>query len=556
MGNQAFTIAADVEGYWNMPLLHERKRAHESLRLGNFQYVEDFWFPKTLKQGDIIQALIPTQYDERFDEKELWPRNCLVLGFDIDRDTAEPQAVHLMKFSYNVEDHSTHELIFNPADHRFKIHGFRKSAVLRTGKIETVPFHSEHLNFYMNLTGWISDDVFPLFDKAMDEGYNAERHRFDPEHDVLGDTVCVPSLNPEYYNSKNGNFDLTDRKIGPWWNEIDSHEWENLLEKMTDNYLVRELNRADILRHEKAEMRQEQVAMRSMQREKRSFLNVLRHRRTTFKDGNSVTADDIEKILKIHADNEREVIPQKDDMWGDDAMNLRRSDIPELRDLLYRRFGIEKEVATIDVKAVFKQAIDPNSIKDLETLGVGGLLRDPDVSLPDQLWRGRYVTARIADLNDPENYGNAYRPCIVTKAYAKLNDEGQPVIAGLEMHPCTRAAHDSFSFKMPVHPYGWQERKANKQQTFLIADMVVRLPLEAQNFQSNIDSNFQELLPHMVEKFDRHIAHAKEARSGDLRVFGLEEIPEDWVEIELPAPPSDILQSKLSKWKKASFLPK
>lgn len=558
MQNWEFNVAAEVQQIWNRPLYQQRIWAHQGVRLGNYHYINDMWFPKNLRQGDVIQAFLPTQYDHRFDQMELWPRNCLVLGIDVNRETAEPEFLKVMRFSYNTADVNEHEFFFDPEDYRFKIHGFRKRAVLRTGRIETIPFDAGSLNYYVNMTGWLDPEVMDIFDAAIDKGYTYKRSGRDLPYDQNSETVCVPSLNPLYYTQDSKQFDIVDDSFGPTIDDIDHEEWEFIKDRMEANYVVRELKRPDILKHEKEEVRDEVRAVRWMRREKRSLINRLTlggHKPK--KDSSVITHETIETVLKQHMMDEREMIPERDDMWGDEAMVLRRSDITPLKEILYKRFGLKMETQTLDLSDVFKQRIDPQSIADLQTFGIGGFVRASDVSIPEHLWQGRYVMARIADLSDPENYNNAYRPCVITKAYAKMNEDGEPVLAGLEMHPCTRKQAGDFAFKMPVYPFGYiTDAKANKQQSFVIAEMIVRLPLTAENFQSHLVQNsFHELSPQMVDRIIRRAEYAKEARGGDLQIFGLKDIPHDWVEIKLPSAPMPEIQSKLTKWGKARFIP-
>lgn len=561
-----FPVSERNESQWNMPLVHERTRAHQSLRLGNFQHVNDFWFPKNLKEGDVVQAWIPTCPDPRFDEKALYPRNCLVLGIDIDRELAEPVGMKLMLFSYNCRDVSDHDFVFDPAteENRFKIHGFRKEAVLRTGRIVSVPFDSEQLNFYMNKTGWIDESIFPVFAKAIEKGYVAQREYKQDKKIELYDTsniICVPSLDPRYYSQDHDNLDVWDDNFGLTIEDITAEEWGALLDRLETNYIAREFKRPDVLRHEKEEIRDEKRALKWMQRDKRKFINQLLFSGKHKKGFKNLSADEmkhaIDNALAQHKKDEGDVIPEIEDMWGENGMVLRRSDVESLKSILYRRFGVPEEEKKLDLDAVFAQTIDPDSIADLQTLGIGGLNRGADVNIPEHLWKGRYVMARIADLWDPENYNEAYRPCIVTKAYAKLNENKEPVLAGLEMHPCTRQAAETFSFKMPVYPFGYRKgKRENTQQSFLIADMVIRLSVDDKNFQRDmVTDNFRELTPDMVEKFDRKVAHAKDSRGDDLKVFGLEEIPDSWVEISLPFTPNTSIQEKLHQWKKARFVP-
>lgn len=551
--------------FWELNQRETREHAHRFFRLGNYQHSNDIWFPKDLSQGDVIQCLLPTQKDARFDEMALWPRNCFLLGIDVDRYTAEPLGVKLMRISYNTHDSdAAYEYVFDPRSYgyRFKIHGFRKDAVLRTGRIEYVPFDAEAMGYYMNRNGWFDASLFREIDQYMDKGYAARRA--GREHIPLSqnddeDVVCVPSLNPSYYKSAFYNFDLPDDNAGLFFADLDGEEQASLIERLEANYIVREFDRPGRIQDEKYEVRNQKRHARDKKRDYNKLMNLLRSGRTTHHESNMA---DIKKLidesLMYQVNEEVKAIPEDQDMWQSEGMTLRRSDITPLKEILYARFGLSlKDENKPDLSKIFRQAIDQSSINDLVTLGIGGLMREPEVKLPEHLWQGRYLMLRIPDLLDPENEGNAYRPCIVWKAYAKLNEDNKPVLAGLELHPCTRKSAGAFAFKYPVHPFGWHtERGANKQQSFLIADMVVRLPVNSVNFQTEqVGQGFHELLPRMVNKFANRIEAAQQATDGNVQVFGLKDIPDDWVEIELPQTPTPDLQAKLAKWGKAVFIP-
>lgn len=559
-----FENAGERRTFWELNWRETREHAHRIFRMGNYQFTNDIWFPKDLQQGDVVQCLLPTQKDARFDAMDLYPRNCFLLGIDVDRYTAEPLGLKLVRFSYNTHDSdAAYEYVFDPRsfDYRFKIHGFRKDAVLRTGRIEYVPFDSQALGYYLNRSGWLDASVFREVDQYLDKGY-AEKRQYR-EHRPLGpdnndDVVCVPSLNPVFYKKPHYDFSLPDDNAGLFFDDLSPEERAELIERLEANYIVREFDRPGRIQDEKYEVKNQKRGLRDKKRDYNKLLNLLNSGRTTPHVSNT---GDIKKLidesLMHQANDELKAIPEDQDMWGEEGMVLRRSDITPLKEILYARFGLSMDEEKPDLSKIFRQSIDRSSINDLVTLGIGGLMREPEVRLPEHLWQGRYLMLRIADLHDPQNESNAYRPCAVWKAYAKLNADNQPVLAGLELHPCTRKASGSFAFKYPVHPFGWRtDKHANKMQSFLIADMVIRLPVNAVNFQiDQVGQGFHELLPRMVNKFAKRIEAVQEASGGELKIFGLQEVPEDWVEIDLPQTPEPELQAKLAKWGKATFIP-
>ena len=564
MKDEFYPLAHQVEGYWNMPLMHARMRAHQSLNLGSFHHCNDTWFPKHLSQGKIAQVLMPTQYDRRFDEVEMWPRNCLVLGIDVDIDTAEPMGLKIVRFSYNTIDVSDHEFRFSPENYRFLINGFRKDAVLRTGRIETVAFDAGRMNYYLDVMGWVDDKVFPQLEESLDDGYKARRQRFDHRPMVssynIENCVCVPSLDPQYYESDFYDFGVPDENFGMTFNDLNAEEQGHLIERLRVNYIIREVQRADMLRHEKSEIKGEKIALRQMNRQKKKFLAsyLYSHHNASavpvVNGGN--LRQEIDALVKMMQAEERDLIPEETDGWEDNGPSLRKSDMAKFKEILYGHFGLDiEDEAQNDLSTIFAQTIDPQSLKHFETLGVGGMVRD-ELSLPEHLWRGRYLMLKIGDIDNEHCQTEAYRPAVLWRAYAKLNDDGMPVLAGLEFYPCTRMSADKYTYKMPVYPFGWRSGKGvNKKQSFLLADKIVRLPVDSPYLhQDYMDSNFRELLPSMIDKFEHKVNRALVEKEGRISVFGLQDIPDDWVEIKLPDAPVFDMQQKLSGWKKADFL--
>jgi hypothetical protein len=564
MKDEFFPVAERVQGYWNMPLMQARMRAHQSLNLGRFQHHYDTWFPAHLQQGHVVQVLMPTQYDRRFDEREMWPRNCLVLGIDVDADTAEPMGIKIMRFSYAANGSSPHEFLFNPDDYRFKINGFRKEAVLRTGQIESIAFDAGRMNYYLDAMGWVDESVMPEIEAAMDAGYVARRQHHEHKDITPYDAdniVCVPSLDPQFYDGEFYDLGISDDNFGKTYSDLNDEEQHALIKRLRANYCIREIQRPDMLRHEKAEIKGEKVALRRMRRGKKKFLSAYlynhQHHTVSAEDRKTLRAD-IDELMQVLKAEERELIPEATDAWDDDIdkPSLRKSDLSNFKDVLYAHFGLEMDdLRPHDLSRVFAQTIDPQSLKDLETLGIGGMVRD-ELSLPEHLWRGRYIMLKIGDIDNSKCTVEAYRPAALWRAYAKLGDDGLPVLAGLEFHPCTRMSAEGSKYKMPVYPFGWKSgRGVNTKQSFLLADKIVRLPIDSPFLHTNhMDSNFRELLPRMVEKFDQKVTRAMVEEEGRIPVFGLQDIPDDWVEIKLPNPPSKDMQHKLSGWKKADFL--
>ena len=162
------------------------------------------------------------------------------------------------------------------------------------------------------------------------------------------------------------------------------------------------------------------------------------------------------------------------------------------------------------------------------------------ITLPKHLWQGRYLMLNIGELDKGPSQSDGtvfHRPCAVWKAYA---DKVSGELVGLELHPVTRKQAKNFIFKMSVFPL----KTESERESFLIADCLIRVPLTAEYFHENAVPNFYEL---PADKMKTFIAKkdAFSRRDGVPLVVGLENIPENWVEVELDARPSE---QQLRKW--------
>lgn len=103
----------------------------------------------------------------------------------------------------------------------------------------------------------------------------------------------------------------------------------------------------------------------------------------------------------------------------------------------------------------------------------------------------------------------------------------------IEGYPCTRRSKEHFRYGMRVNPL--YTRSLNPGD--LIADCIVRLPFNPQCIHDNVDSRFNELPNDKFFRFCEKIDHAKV--SGRVRVYGIQDIPDNWVERVLPQRPDD-----------------
>ncbi len=470
-------------------------------------------------------------------EAEIKPRNCLVLGMDVDRDTMEIERVHLARFSYSINDcdpTTTLHLDRNDPQFRTRVHGLRQPAILRSQNIDSVPVDSGYFGFFMDKIGSIDPSLFPLVEEYMDRGAKSKKtSRRANAFPLDGEcTMFVPGLLPDAFDHL---YDMKLAECAPLTEEAREYGRQKAIETLPFKILGAVLQRdADwaFYRHHRTTARQARDAHKQLE-------HIMRHK----KSGLPPTEE-------IRALIERAIKPMEKPVSDEDSQTL--ADIPELRKLLEQAFGIEKEKTASGLSRNFAdQVLDPDSMAHFETLGIGGLIRDTAVQLPQQLWKGRYMMMRLPDLNGIENTGEfVHRPCAVWRAFARYDESlGGPVLAGLELHPCTRSSGHKFTHKMGVRPLS----TTVQTPSHMIADIAIRVPLTTEYFQPRQPDTgtFFELLPRRVEEFKMKRSLAEQ--NGGIQIQGMQAIPEDWVEIQLPEPPNEKIRAALRKWHRIEF---
>lgn len=517
--------------------------AGETLDLNNYHRHNDVWIQKDLAQGDIIRCDLPTDFMQT-GTPEIKPRNCLLLGIDLNKETSEIDALRVVRFSYFVFDQTEGiELLIERDDPRFqgRISGLTRQAVLRTQRIDIIPATSAYLGFYMDRVGKMDPALFPTVNAHLQEAITRGGGQFRFHDDVsVNDSVLVPSLDPGRFG-RNFSFAMP-AKAGKSLESLPEEEKESFVRHLQGELLTREMGRALQIRVEK----QESQKMSDVEREKQlAIRRVMSAIRGASRNSMRLTAS-FERVIDVAG--AAVAGAQEGDEIGNNGTKLK--DIPDYRALLRAHFGLSADdKALARPKIQVNRSVDRDSLHDLQTLGVGGLLREPTINLPEHLWRGRYLMMRIADLRNSENMNNAFRPCAIWKAYAKPDENGDPMLAGFELYPCTRSAAGDFRHKMKVRPLD----TTVPVPSFLIAEMIIRAPLNSRYFQPDQREDFYyELLPHQIEHFQIKRDMASQDPRG-VSIFGLREVPSEWVELALPEAPNEKLRAKLIDWGKARF---
>ena len=525
------------------------EQARRNLDFRQYLYQGDIWVPRKLKQGDVIRADLPTRNTQG--EMEVMPRNCLVLGVDIDSQSMQLEAVRIMRLSYaGVFDGARdHEIILDPQEsaYRFKLNGLKHAAVLRTGHVEILRAGSEFFGFAMDRLGSFSEEVFDEISEAIEKGYKAERQynrlRSPVDFGIQG-SFFASGLDPKDWEHSDA-FRLDEARLNHANGQgasfrLSSPETQQVLtERMERHAPVAMLSSKEHRYREKGYQNQLTQEERETQRAIRKLLRSMANPRIT------LSRQELSRLINVAV---REYgVAVTDELKPADTMSSIAA-IPEFANLLEQHFGIspdKKEEQQKRLTQIFSsQSIDPNSLRDLETLGIGGLVRDDVIRLPQQLWRGRYVMMRIPNLGH-QGYSReeTYRPCALWRAFAKVNEQGDPELAALELHPCTRDSAEHYTHKMKVRPLD----TTVPTPSFLIADLAIRAPITPQYFQpfQPQQGNFYELLPNMVDAFEQKRRMVE--TSGDMKIFGMKTLPEDWVEIHLPEPPNEKVRGYLGK---------
>ena len=558
----------------NRPWPDVLEHARRLLRFSQYTPHGDIWVPNTLKQGDIIRCDLPTDYMQD-GTPEIWPRNVMVLGINIARDTEtelmEIASIAVMRLSYNINDmNDEFDYLIDRNDPQTwkNVTGLTKSAVLRTSSaIDIVTPTSEFFGFYIDKVGSIDPALFDDIEDKIAIGYKTRMHR--PLRDHFGvrsaNTFFVPSISADYLNDSH-DF-MQDENLGRDFFDLDYEQQEELsldlemtaLEKANERRILlrRQRKTEQDMRHEQWRDKMQRIRANKLRRSRLNGLSKSQMVEAMRRVRENIEHDDDahQQRLVAYDQDPSTDITEQDDLTIEtiDEMLMQQLD----PDIISMR---KKQAAE---KAIADQAIDPQSLSHLENFGIGGLRRESKIKLPDHLWRGRFLMMRAADLLDPSNMDDAYRPCMVHKAYARINDKGEPELAGMELFPCTQSAAHHFRYKMPVMPLGKtvkltqgeQSRSSHmfklaaRKPSWLVADVMIRAPMSTEYFQPEQTTNFLQMPPGMIEKFQNRVEHCRQ-NEGEHTIWGLQEVPEDWFEIDLPDVPTD---PKLQRYTGARF---
>ncbi len=461
------------------------------------------WLPDDLQTGDIIRCRMMTKHDG-LERAEMCPRHVMVLGMEMDPHTLEYTSIHVARFSYSPK-YCTDDMNFlipRMLERRGMVTGLEARAVLKADRTDFIPLIQDHFwgdIFDVERIGHVDQSLFKEIRTTMERGNRLSgahswlpgRNRnkwYVPGAHLAGEDI--PSPHHVHDFTKLDELDLA-RIQTDWALRKDPH-------KLDANFVAKclasmEQARIKMARHAQWEARQ-RAKISVHEPFKRIVTNTTAMPTTT-----QVPAPMPTTALALSPDEQLTLL----------LPHAQADSINNLRNLVARFNG--------KAEAPFSK-----------------------IELPAHLWQGRYMMVKIHDLHDEENDGSAYRPCAVWKAYA---DRNTGELAGLELHPVTRGSRNTFRYRFQVYPL----KTDSPRPGHLIADCIVRVPLTARFFHEKSAQSFFELPPDKLEKFKERRDHA--LNSGDpIHTYGLKEVPDHWVEIELDPTPS--LQ-QFQKWNNA-----
>lgn len=449
------------------------------------------WVPEDLQAGDIIRCKMMTKHRD-VDQAEMCSRNVMVLGMEMEPDTLEYTSIHVARFSYNPTycTDDTNFLIPRYLERRGLITGLTEQATLKADRTDFVPLTQDHFwsdVYDVQRIGKVDRSLFAEIRETMERG-----------HRIAGSQSRLPPRNTKKWYVAGAHLAGEDVPSPHHKHEFTALDEIDVARIQADWALRKDPNKLEAKFVTKclANIERARIALA------RQANWEARH-----KKGESVHPPRNKTIFAESAGTARS-------QNNDTAVAYPLS--PDERfTMLLPHAGVSKLNDLRELAVHFKNQADTNFFK---------------IELPKHLWQGRYMMVKTPDLHDEENDGTSYRPCVVWKAYAD-RDTGK--LTGLELHPVTRGSLNTFRYRFQVYPLHTDSRRPGH----LIADCIVRVPLTERYFHDQNHQPFFELPPDKLEKFKERREHA--LNSGDpVHVYGLKDIPDNWVEIALDPTPS------------------
>lgn len=527
-----------------------------------------------MKRGDIVRCNLPTDYDQN-GEMELYPRNCVFLGWEVDPETMEPVAARMARLTYNTINHDDeYEPRYEPMmlDHKRRmVGGIDKPALLRTGSpVDLVPLSSIYWGHFIDRTGFYKQEYlkgqppkYPAsLEKELAKGYELSRKIKNPRNYAKMDyakTILMPSIDPEFCGPE---YEMSlDEKFSEDFYNLDEFTRQEIAEELGFLMMDNMDRRKEQIGFYRGEKKTRNKFRRANEKRMRDIISEIK------RQSNSLRNEDLKRIMEI-AKEDMDAIDadaasrMADSLRPEQAVedlkrDKRLENIPTLSEIIQRaheKFKEENDIGAQFKKAVDGQVIKESSIEDLVNLGIGGLMREPDIALPEHLWKGRYMMLRIPSLLDSEEMDDmTNRPAALWRAWVRPDENGELKISHMMFMPCTRTQAKEFSYKMKTKPLD----TTVKTPSFVIAERPVIVEVNAMNFQPNQPhlGTFYELMPNQVADLEKKVQLAQEFGAYDYwGELTPDNLPEDCLEIQLPEPPNEKMRQKLVNWGAARFV--
>ena len=549
----------------NIPFTLSLKEAHESVDFSKLVKYGEVWTPLSIEAGDVMRADLPTYYNfknhgrgdlgldaqQGYDSRlngffnfnqhaglydpdskfQLMPRNTIVLGFDVDIETYDVRYVRLARFSYGVD--SSSDPIIEPQFWPEQISHFAKPVVFKGRKIDFAYFDSGAIGRLCDKVGTITKPS--AITKIRDALFASEEQRSYLPDDLEG-TLFVPAIDPRKW--KQGiDFSLIENDRPDYKGTDFSHLDEASQNEFIEDALWVMAERVSARRHQFFHERDLLFrAERTIQRKTRTAVRKAAVKRLGLDELDSETR---RKVIGSVIDD----LDKSDKALVDKFANLDEEDTPNLSLTSGKRASVQTllgravekyQAEAVEKKRLFEDACQGTLTQGLrdkfESVGIGGLKKEPNIEISGPLFRWRLLMMRVPDLNDPEQYSDVtYRPCVVWNGFWSLNEQGDPELAGLELYPITRHA-ENFSWKMGIeNPL----KTKSTRTSFIIPELLIRAPMSTEYFQPNQPpiNNFMNLGKADRASFETKLNIFGE-HVGAPNIWGLQERPQNWISIE------------------------
>jgi hypothetical protein len=456
--------------------------------------------PENLRAGSIVRCKMRVDVTSRQQKPEYFV-NAVVLGIQVDPEDFSYSGLFVLPMTRSLLHSEDTAFLVHPQDEKAcKITGVLTPNAVPYGDICFIPMSNRYFTYWnIAVVGKISESFLIELMKGL-ENYQKENGRVGIRNSSFIQGSHYTLMAPD-------QFEL--QQIAP--SIIPNHPFSSLDADVASQYRYANVLRiihavpASALeayiryleRQREDTQRMEYLTGIFKQRAQKSFENSLRYSRS-----------------KVSLSKDMSVV-----MSDEKARILRAIDNPQLSP--DGRVRCEAVLELLDQLAGKKSLQD--GFRDAQKAR-------RSIELPTFLWQGRYISMNIPDLMDESIRGNAYRPVAVWRVW---EDRDSGKIMAIEGHPCTRGSRERFQYGMRANPL--YTRSLNSGD--LVADCIVRLPFNPRYIQDNVDALFNELPNDKYRKFCEKITHAN--TSGQVRVYGIRDIPANWVERVLPQRPDD-----------------